>query len=90
MQIEDRHSIIENLPDLSLRDLKKRASFSFLTKKERLEIEVAKIELNQQKLAEKRMRKAQELAEVDEDDGPKMYVSRQEYCMLKELQQRGH
>ena len=73
---------------MSLRDLKKRGSFSFLSKKEKLEVQVAKMELTSEKLAEKMRQKTTELANVDEDDGPKIFVSKAHYNMLEEAQAR--
>ena len=60
--IPNRNGFFDNLEQLSAKELKKKGSLSFLTKRERMEMELGRIKERQHKLDMARRKKEADLA----------------------------
>ena len=74
--IPNRRGFFDNLEPLNVKELKRKGSINFLTKKERLQFELERINEREEKLRLAKMKKEADLALVDdEEDNFKVKIS---------------
>jgi hypothetical protein len=83
--IDNKDGFFDNLDLLNSKELKKSSSISFLSKKQRLEAELARINEREQKLILARAKKQADLELLrDEKDDFKVKISLADYEILKQ------
>ncbi len=79
--IPNRNGFFDNLEPLSVKELKKKGSINFLSKKEKMELQLARINEREEKLKIAKQKKEADLALLDdeEDDDCRVKISLADY-----------
>jgi hypothetical protein len=88
--IENKNGFFDDLPALGVKELKRQGGVSFLSKRQRLEYDMQRLEQRQQKLELAKLRKQEALENIDDDDGldMKVKVSMKDYDLLQRAKQQ--
>ena len=87
--IENRNGFFDGLDELSVKQLKKHGGVSFISKKQRLEFELQRLNERQQKLELAVLKKQADLENVDnEEDGFRIKISAKDYELLQRAKQQ--
>ena len=79
-----RDGFFDDLEPLSARDMRKKGSINFLSKREKMEMELERIHEREEKLQLNKQKKEADLALLDDElDDFKVKISLQDYEVLK-------
>ena len=87
--VENRNGFFDDLEELSVKQLKKHGGISFISKKQRLEFELQRLNERQQKLELAVLKKQADLENAnDEEDGFRIKVSAKDYELLQRAKEQ--
>ena len=90
--IPNHNGFFDNLPPLSASELRKGKGFklNLLTKRQRKEQQLARLEEQEQRLAAARVKKQAELDDLeDEEDGVRLRVTKAEFDLIQRAKEAG-
>ena len=90
--IPNHNGFFDNLPPLSASELRKGNGFklNLLTKRQRKEQQLARLEEQEQRLAAARVKKQAELDDLeDEEDGVRLRVTKAEFDLIQRAKEAG-
>ena len=89
MMIPNKGGFFDNLEPLSVKEMKRKGSINFLTKKEKLQFELERIKEREERLQIAKRKKEADLALADdEQDNFKVKISMEDWEILKKAKQQ--
>ena len=87
--IPNRGGFFDNLEPLTVKEMKRKGSINFLTKKEKLQFELERIKEREERLQLAKRKKEADLALADdEQDNFKVKISMEDWEILKQAKQQ--
>jgi LAS superfamily LD-carboxypeptidase LdcB len=91
--VPNHNGFVNNLPELSAKELKKGGGVSFLSKRERLEMQLERLEEKKNKLELAKQKKQADLMLMEDEDSDedffKYRISSKDYDLLQQAKAQG-